>query len=442
MYACFFVSATACTYVRICCTPQLRSHRPARAASLTVSIHLPSVYWPVTRSHVTAVVFQTLVRFCDTFTSDFGEWRSTALWVLERRRARSWCSARCEGSFGDSWWKWEWVTEWYDRQGASPLSRSTVFYTSGPLFVSSCKISAKLDNRWPSNGDSNNSRWPPLAILDYEGKRIWTIPHVAGPHYLRTHQTCWRYFDRRRRYASKRIRKNAPWRWSSTSGSNFDAPVLLGRSYVSSGKISAKSDYRLQSYIDFTILPFGATFSLPSVGGLAPPSKTTFHGPSGVFIPQTASWSVQPFLHSEAEMSHVTDRQTPRTSVRIDCISCIRCSLKICTYYFVIHYSVLAYCTFCVDGCNSTLCCLSALSMVLLALLKSVILCFVGKQNQLTFYESIVRYLRANVLHTWSHANVQRFTYQSEQRRTKVDRFVHSDRHIHANQFLESKFSC
>jgi len=48
--------------------------------------------------------------------------------------------------------------------------------------------------------------------------------------------------------------------------------------------------------------------------------------------PQTASWSVQPFLHSETEISRVTDRQTdrqtPRTSVRIDFISCIRCSLK------------------------------------------------------------------------------------------------------------------
>jgi len=27
------------------------------------------------------------------------------------------------------------------------------------------------------------------SILDYGGKRIWTIPCVAGPHYLRTQQT-------------------------------------------------------------------------------------------------------------------------------------------------------------------------------------------------------------------------------------------------------------
>jgi len=36
---------------------------------------------------------------------------------------------------------------------------------------------------------------------------------------------------------------------------------------------------------------------------------------------QTGSWSVQPFVHSEAELSRVTDWQPPRSSVTIVCIS-------------------------------------------------------------------------------------------------------------------------
>jgi len=81
---------------------------------------LPSLpIWPVLLagrwlefiSHVTATVFQTTARFYDTFTSDFVERRSTVLWVLGRRRARSSRSVCCEGLFGDSRWEWEWVTE-------------------------------------------------------------------------------------------------------------------------------------------------------------------------------------------------------------------------------------------------------------------------------------------------------------------------------------------
>jgi len=86
----------------------------------------------VTRSHATAAGFQTPARFCDSFTSDFAGWRSTVLWVLERRRAQSSCSVCCEGWFEESRWEWEWVTEWYDwrRPGARPLSRSAVFFTT------------------------------------------------------------------------------------------------------------------------------------------------------------------------------------------------------------------------------------------------------------------------------------------------------------------------
>jgi len=62
---------------------------PPRSSRFTCS-----VYWPVTRSHVTAAVFQTWARFCDTFTPYFVDWRSTVLWVLERRRYRAVCAVR------------------------------------------------------------------------------------------------------------------------------------------------------------------------------------------------------------------------------------------------------------------------------------------------------------------------------------------------------------
>jgi len=55
-------------------------------------------------------------------------------------------------------------------------------YVWGPTFVSSCIISAKSDNRRPSCGDTNNSRWPASAIFDYGRKHIWTILHVIYVH--------------------------------------------------------------------------------------------------------------------------------------------------------------------------------------------------------------------------------------------------------------------
>jgi len=78
------------------------------------------------------LLFRKRSRELFTFTSDFVEWRSKALWVLERRRTRKSRSMCCEGSFGDSRWEWEWVTEWHDWRslGASPLSRSAVFFAT------------------------------------------------------------------------------------------------------------------------------------------------------------------------------------------------------------------------------------------------------------------------------------------------------------------------
>jgi len=73
-------------------------------------------------------------------------------------------------------------------------------------------------------------------------------------------------------------------------------------------------------------------------GESGPTSNTMFHRPHECSS-QTASWSVRPFLHSEAEISRVTDRhtlrQTPRISVRIDCISCSSCTL-VCRYCFYV----------------------------------------------------------------------------------------------------------
>jgi len=74
--------------------------------------------------------------------------------------------------------------QYYSSQ-AGPGSLQPVRGTSD---LSACKISAKSDNPRPSYSDVTNSTWPPSAILDFQGKRIWTIPHVDGPRSLRTHR--------------------------------------------------------------------------------------------------------------------------------------------------------------------------------------------------------------------------------------------------------------
>jgi len=108
--------------LHICICMRRSCDRAGLPAPFHLLCRICSLYWPVTRSHVTAAVFQTRARFGDIFTSDFVEWRSTVLWALERRRAQSSCSVCCEGSFGDLRWESEWVTDWR-RPGASPLSR-------------------------------------------------------------------------------------------------------------------------------------------------------------------------------------------------------------------------------------------------------------------------------------------------------------------------------
>jgi len=58
--------------------------------------------------------------------------------------------------------------------------------------VSSCKILAKSDNRRLRYSGLTYWTRPPSAILDFRRKRLWTILHVAGPYYLRTHHIWWR----------------------------------------------------------------------------------------------------------------------------------------------------------------------------------------------------------------------------------------------------------
>jgi len=131
MYACFFVPLVNCTC--ICYAAAVEPRSPPRRCRAD-PVYRPCwpvlpVYCRMTRSHVVGVLFWKRSRELFTFTSDFVEWRSTMLWILERRRARSSCSVCCEGSFDDSRWERGWVTEWYNwrNPGASPLSHSTSF---------------------------------------------------------------------------------------------------------------------------------------------------------------------------------------------------------------------------------------------------------------------------------------------------------------------------
>jgi len=111
----------------------------------------------------------------------------------------------------------------------------------------------------------------------------------------------------------KRNSKNVPWLRISTSGSNFPQSCndlrMCHRAKVQPNKTIG---YRVTSILPFYPLrKFWAAFFLPLWRRSAPSSKTTFRGPQEC-LPQTASWSVYPFLHSEAELSRVTDRQTDR----------------------------------------------------------------------------------------------------------------------------------
>jgi len=59
-----------------------------------------------------------LRQFCFTFISDFVEWRSTMLWVLESRQSQRLCSVLWQ--FGNSQWEWEPATKCYNWRSTGP----------------------------------------------------------------------------------------------------------------------------------------------------------------------------------------------------------------------------------------------------------------------------------------------------------------------------------
>jgi len=133
MYACIFVPVIDCTCVLRChAEPHSLPCRWIADPVYRQCWPVSPVYYRVTSSYVTAAEFQTQARFYNTFTSDFVEWKSTELWLLERCRAQILCSVCCERLFGDLQWKWEWVTKWYDYWSphANPLSLSAVFFAT------------------------------------------------------------------------------------------------------------------------------------------------------------------------------------------------------------------------------------------------------------------------------------------------------------------------
>jgi len=75
--------------------------------------------------------------------------------------------------------------------------------------------------------------------------------------------------------------------------------------YVSS--FSCSGDMKGFQNLKVSLLPL-------SVGGSGPTSSAMFHAPQECSL-QTASAPVQPFLHSEAEVSRVTDRQTDTANI-------------------------------------------------------------------------------------------------------------------------------
>jgi len=110
----------------------------------------------------------------------------------------------------------------------------------GPLYVS-CKILAKSDSQPRSYGDSNNSRWPPSAILDYEESLFGPFRSLRDPiSYVHT-KFGEDIFIIGGDMPPKRNSRKRPWRRNSTSAFKVDAFTHLGPLCVSSRKISAKS---------------------------------------------------------------------------------------------------------------------------------------------------------------------------------------------------------
>jgi len=139
--------------------------------------------------------------------------------------------------------------------------RSALFRASSCLSL--CKIWMQSDNPRPSYSELANWNWPPSATLDIQGGHTWTTPHVVGPHFLCTHQIWWIYLEQHKRYAPKTVFEKKPSGGILLPVSRLTPIVLTRPSYVSSCKISVKSDSRWPSYSNLTILPSGVDFGVP-----------------------------------------------------------------------------------------------------------------------------------------------------------------------------------
>jgi len=150
------------------------------------------------------------------------------------------------------------------------LSFQSFVYRNCCFFRSISEISIQ-------NSDLANWTWLLTAILDIQGGCTWTTPHVAVPHFLRTHQICWRSLFGAGDMPSQRNSKKRPLVVEFYLWFQGWRPLSLADLCRNSCKISAKSDSRRPSYCDFTnsrwppsaILDIwsGRTWSIPHVVG-------------------------------------------------------------------------------------------------------------------------------------------------------------------------------
>jgi len=188
-------------------------------------------------------------------------------------------------------------------------------------------ISTKADYWRPSYSDSNNSRWPPSAILDYGGSVFRPFCMLWVPIFNADTKFCEDTLINDGGMPQKRNPKKRPL----VAEFYFLLQRRYPQSYVSSCKISAKSADRFQTYITFAILPFGATHPILLCCGIRTPCVIECPVGPQECSPETASWSVAFFAQWSLvdPCDRQTDGHTPHTSVTIGCISCIGCSLKI-----------------------------------------------------------------------------------------------------------------
>jgi len=208
-----------------------------------------------------------------------------------------------------------------------PVLILTLAILRGLACVSPCKILAKSDDYLPSYTNSSNSRWPLFSILHFRGKRIWTIPHVAGPHYLCTHQSWWRYFD----IPSKRNLKNAPYSGILLPGLRLTPSLVRDLCvYYANFQLNRTIGCRVVLILLFYPLEpiLGASFPLPLFGGSGPRLTQCSMNSLGVFTPNSILICSVVFAQLRWA-AWQTDWQTDAVHIHVVCISCIWCSYKV-----------------------------------------------------------------------------------------------------------------